>query len=94
MRSFIELVQYLLSQPGVPPFLSRRVTQDPLEKFFSLQRQRGRTNENPSVKEFLKNTQALRVVQACSNSIRGNCRGNVHVDQAENTPLIRRSSHK
>lgn len=36
--------------------------QDPLEKFFGNQRQRGGTNENPTVKEFCKNIQALRVI--------------------------------
>lgn len=56
MKSFVELVRYLFTIPGVPPFLSRRVTQDPLEKFFGLQRQRGRVNENPNVAGFLKNT--------------------------------------
>ena len=81
--SFIELARVLLSIPEAPPLLSRRITQDPLEKYFGLQRQRGRVNENPNVQEFQKNSQALRVVQACTLSVRGNCRGNVDVDVAE-----------
>ena len=32
-------------------FLSERISQDPLEKFFGCQRQRGRVNENPTVTE-------------------------------------------
>ena len=75
VQSFVELVRYLLSLPEVPPFLSRRLTQDPLGIFFGLQRQRGRVNENPNVAQFLKNTQALRVIQTCTGSVRGNCRG-------------------
>lgn len=99
VKSFVELVRYLLKIPGVPPFLSRRVTQDPLEKFFGLQRQRGRVNENPNVAQFLKNTQALRVVQTCTGSVRGNCRGNQDgdsssMDTKENHPLHRRPGHK
>lgn len=56
-------------------FLSNRLCQDPLENFFGRQRQRGRVNENPCVKEFLKNTQALRVVNSTCSTVRGNCRG-------------------
>ena len=76
VKSFVELAQSVLSLPGAPPLLSRRITQDPLEKFFGLQRQRGRVNENPNSQEFFKNSQALRVIQACSTSVKGNCRGN------------------
>ena len=56
VKSFLELVPYLLSLPNAPPFVSRRILQDPLEK---LQRQRGKVNEHPSVQEFIKTTQAL-----------------------------------
>ena len=63
--------------PGVKSFLSRRLCQDPLEKFFGLQRQIGRTHDNTTVKEFQQNMQALRVVNSfCRGSVRSNCRGN------------------
>ncbi len=58
-----------------------------------MQRQRGRVNENPSVAEFAKNTQALRIVNSTCATVRGNCRGgkekadNIEVD---NTPLNKR----
>ena len=99
VKAFVELVRYLFTIPAIPPFLSRRVTQDPLEKFFGLQRQRGRVNENPNVSQFLKNTQALRVVQTYTGSVRGNCRGNkdgdfAAMDTKENRPLLRRPGHK
>ena len=48
VKSFVELAQSVLSLPGAPPLLSRQITQDPLERFFGLQRQRGRVNENPN----------------------------------------------
>ncbi|KAL5505481.1 hypothetical protein EMCRGX_G006918 [Ephydatia muelleri] len=43
-----------LSLTGVLVFLSNRVCQDPLEKFFGQQRQRSRAHENPSVSEFIR----------------------------------------
>lgn len=93
VKSFIEFGQYVLSLPGGTPLLSRRITQDPLEKFFGMQRQRGRVNDNPNVQEFLKNSQALRVVQASSVNVKGNCRGNQELDFMESQPLPRRKAH-
>lgn len=59
-------------------FLSEKLCQDPLEKHFGLHRQRGRTNENPTAAEFLKNQQALRVVSSIrlDGIIKGITRGN------------------
>ena len=97
--SFIELVEYIFTIPGVTVFLSNRICQDPLENFFGQQRQRGRVNENPSVAEFLKNTQALRVVNTSCATARGNCRGKRKNKgdplEVENTPLKKRKKeHK
>jgi len=76
VSSFVELIPIILSQPGVTFFLSEKLCQDPLEKFFGLQRQRGNTNDNPTLTEVQKNTQALRVVGDINvKSIAGNCRG-------------------
>ena len=38
-KSFIEAVKYIFTLPGVKLFLSQRICQDPLENFFSCQRQ-------------------------------------------------------
>ena len=77
VKSFIDLVRYIFTLPGVKSFVSERVSQDPLEKYFGLQRQRGRASENPNVQEFCKNTQALRVINSvCLDTVKGNCRGN------------------
>ena len=46
VKSFIELVEFALSLPDVTVFLSNRLCQDPLEKFFEQQRQRGRAASN------------------------------------------------
>jgi len=47
-----------------------------LEKFFGIQRQKGRSNENPTVAQFIKNTQGIRVINSIwLKDITGNCRG-------------------
>lgn len=66
--SFIELAKFAFTISGVRAFLSEKLSQDPLEQFFGCQRQRGGTSKNPTVAEFCKNTQALRVINtACVN---------------------------
>ncbi len=97
MKSFVELVRYIFTIEGVKVFLSEKLSQDPLEKFFGCQRQRGGAHENPNAQEFM-NTQALRVIDSfCRDTVRGNCRGNTTkrpLDK-ENTPLPkRRRKHK
>ena len=101
VKSFTELVPQLFAIPGVKVFLSERINQDPLEKFFGCQRQRGGRNENPTVAEFYKNTQALRVINSfCVGPVKGNCR-NQTTEQGrktdcdkENTPLPKRRKIK
>ncbi len=97
-KSFVELVRYLFTIPGVKGFLSQKICQDPIEKFFGCQRQRGGTNDNPTVAEFTKNTNALRVINSfCRPSVRGNCRGNKSrapdLDE-ENKPLPKRKAQR
>lgn len=94
-HSFIELVEYVFTLPDVSVFLSQRITQDPLENFFGCQRQRGGTHDNPSVQEFQKNMQALRVVNSfVKGPVKGNCRGSKGFDkpvlEKENHPLPKR----
>ena len=96
-KSFIELVQYVFTIPDVKSFLSQRVCQDPLENFFGCQRQRGGVHDNPNVQEFMKNTQALRVINSfCKGPAKGNCRGgNSDPVEKENLtqPLPKRPRH-
>ena len=101
-KSFVGLVRYLFTIPGVKCFLSRKICQDPLEKFFGCQRQMGGTHNNPTVKEFAQNTQALCVVSNfCRQVVKGNCRGNKRSkrdDEEEiencNHPLPKRSKSR
>ena len=60
--SFVEMVRYLFDVEGVKFFLSEHISQDPSEKFFGCQRQRGRVNENPKISDFCKNTQPLEIL--------------------------------
>ena len=50
--------------PDVKSFLSQRICQDPLERFFGCQRQQGGVHDNPNAWEFMKNTQALCVIRS------------------------------
>lgn len=76
VNAFVELVPTIFKTEGVKFFLSEHVSQDPLEKFFGVQRQRGRDNENPDMQSFCKNTQAIKVISSiCRDSVKGNCRG-------------------
>ena len=57
---------------------------------------KGGTHENPNVQEFLRNTQALRVVNSfCKRPSKGNCRGNLSeanpITDKENEPLPKRT---
>ena len=63
-QSFTEIIEYLFSIPNVTSFLSERLQQDPIEKYFGRQQQRGRVNENPTVAQYLKNEQVLRVISS------------------------------
>ncbi len=77
VNSFLELVPIILKIPGVSFFLSDKLNQDPLEKYFGSLRQRGSVNTNPTIMEAMKSTQALRVVNTVrmDSRIKGNCRG-------------------
>ena len=64
VTSFLEFIPHIFKIEGVTNFLSEELSQDPLEKSFGCQRQRGATNENPTVVEFLKNTQSMWLINS------------------------------
>jgi hypothetical protein len=96
VRSFLEFIPYLFSLPEVKnnnlAFLSNHLCQDPLENYFGCQRQKGGTNNNPTVQEYFKNTESLRVIDSfCRKPARGNCRGEVETISIEDcNPLAKR----
>ena len=53
------MVRFLLSHNEHVYVLTERFNQDPVEIFFAQQRARGAHNDNPSVAQFMDNTQAL-----------------------------------
>ena len=74
MHAFVELIQDLLSVPGVEYVLSERLCQDP-ESFFGKQRAAGGRNENPTIQQFRDNTVTLRLQRSAAlEPVRGNCR--------------------
>lgn len=88
-------MNYIFTLPEVTDyklaFLSNHLCQDPLESFFGCQRQRGGTNENPSIAEFYNNTQAIRVIDSfCRAPVRGNCRGARSLDSTKNLSVSAR----
>jgi hypothetical protein len=60
---------YIFTIPGVKLFLSEKICQDPLEKFFGHLRQRGSSHENPNVYEAKKSTQALRGINTTARNV-------------------------
>ena len=97
VAAFVELVETAFQTYGAKFFLSEHISQDPLEKFFGIQRQRGRVNENPTVQSFCKNTQAIKVIgSVCRDSVKGNCRGSNSrkplqpLSERDNLPLPKR----
>lgn len=85
--------QYLLGISGVKFLLSERFTQDPVETFFSQQRQRGGGSENPTVHEFTYNTSSIRVQRSTAPIATSNVRASKHHQDAavvDVTPLPKR----
>ena len=74
MYSFVELAKYLLSWKQGLFLLSERLNQDRLESFFGQQRSRGGRSDNPNVRNFLYNTQAIQVQRSMAIGHGGNVR--------------------
>ena len=72
--SFVDMARYLLCQKPGLFLLSERLNQDPLESFFGQQRARGGRSDNPNVKTFLHNAQAIRVQRTMAIGHGGNVR--------------------
>ena len=92
VSSFTEFLPYIFQIKEVTCFLSEKLSQNPLEKFFGCQRQKGRANENPTAGEFLKNKQSLRVINSINikevTGQLGNCRGTKRKDYDLENPIL------
>ena len=83
VSAFLELLDTVFKIPQVSCFLSNRICQDPLEKYFGMQRQAGATNDNPTVLQFTKNSDTLRLVgNMWFDDVQGNCRKSTSVKQS------------
>ena len=87
VHSLTDVVRFLLSHDDIKFVLSERFNQDPVEIFFGQQRSRGRRNDNPSVAQFLYNTQALIVQKTLA--IGGSSSISRKRDNLELSPLSR-----
>ena len=54
VKSFVEIMEYLFSIPGMTKFLSGWLSQDSLKNFFGCQHQQNKSSENPNVHDFAK----------------------------------------
>jgi len=78
VSSFVDLAKSLLTD-GAPYFLSERLSQDPLEEYFSKQRARGGADENPTLEMFNRNMLGLNVAgDELIRVMNGNTRGRGH----------------
>ena len=77
MKSFIALTKELLLEPGVKYFLSAKLNQDPLEEYFSKQRNMGGNNEAPTALQFGYNY--LKLIVTGSQAVQAAGRGNIEV---------------
>jgi len=70
--------------------MSGRVNQDCLEKNFGMQRQKGKSNDNPTVLQFVKNSDTIcQVGMMWFDDARGNCRKSVGIRQSiDDTKLL------
>ena len=83
VHSLLELIPIVFQIPGVKYLLSGRISQDPLEKYFGMQHQKGKTNDNPTVMEVVKNGETLRLVGTMwFDDAKGNCRKSEAVKQS------------
>ena len=66
----------LLNEDGVEFLLSEKLSQDPLEEYFSKQRAKGGADENPTLESFNRNFLGLNVAEdELIRVVNGNTRG-------------------
>ena len=89
--SFINMVRYLLQQPGVNFILSAKLNQDPLEEYFGKQRSIGRRAENPTAKQFVDNAASMQVTKGAGITVKhGNVKRSLNFVGNLDSPLPKR----
>lgn len=94
VKSFVEMTRYLLKLPDSEGIflLIERISQDPLENFFGMQRARGGRCDNPIVQNCLTNAVAIRAQKSLQlDAVKGNCRRKRAQEEViDSTPLPKR----
>ena len=76
VNSFIALGRLLLNKDGVKFLLSEKLSQDSFGEYFSKQRAKGGSDENPTLKTFIRNFQGINVAgDELVCVVNGNTRG-------------------
>lgn len=70
----MELAPKLLRLPGVDYLLSEVFSQDPLERYFSRQRHKGGSNDNPTAHQVPLNAMTLLQQQTIYRDLDNECR--------------------
>jgi len=87
-HSMVAIVKFLLSQ-GMKYVLTERFNQDTVEVLFGQQRARGGRCDNPSVKQFLLNTQAIMVQKSLALGGSSNISSRKRRNPFDTSPLSR-----
>ena len=90
------MVPLLLQLNGAQFLYGERFCQDDLEEFFAKQRSRGRRSDNPTVQQFLHNTQSIVAGKSLSYGFCSNLqkRKSTHSIEELNAPLKKRQRRK
>ena len=85
VHAFVPLARTLFRERGFTYLSSKKLTQDPLEEYFSKQRQKLGCNDNPSLQEFGRHFIGLNVavddlIRVMSGNTRGQLRKEARVD--------------
>lgn len=96
VKSFTELGPLLLKIPGVTYLLSEVFSQDPLERYFSKQRHRGGSNDNPTAYQVPFNASTLLQQRSIYSDLKTmNVEGGQETNmQTVCAPLRKRPRHK
>lgn len=84
-KSFVNLAKLLLSEEGIQFVLSEKLSQDPVEEYFSKQRAKRGADENPTLEIFNRNVLGLNVAgDELIKVMNGNTRGRYKEDEKLN----------
>jgi len=96
VQSMIEVVQFLISE-GFEYVLTERFCQDPVEEYFGCQRKLGRRSDNPDLKHFGYNDNAIRIqrnVSCTSGNTSGRYNKKISWENISDDPIPKRKGNR